>query len=440
MASEVNANFIALANAVDEGKSFTTESIEKFNKELETRLDESLDSKLETDLSNSGNITNCLIELPERKALEISNGRIILKAGSEIIIPDGFEADGITPKFRYETVATDKSFYWASGNVSSCSLFINSSGELAGCTTTDCVSGSTVSCHTAGVLWYDSSNNIVKYTNNSGVSWTGGNSLPVCCGSIKLNSGFDQILQVFNGIGFIGQHTWVDKGVRCLFADGRNPDGTLKNFDVTNKKIMLIDLAGQSSQLGQLKYHNNAINLFGYGVTNYFEQETKPANFGQYAIWYNTRENIVCDTSDSGQTWNKCYNIVIPQLQKSLATASISAIKMPYAFKAADINDVLKRISAIPAVKSGNGYTRLPNGIIIQWGALGAVTVNATRVMNFSTAFTAAPKVCITINGMWAYCPVMTCTSVTTTNFTVYLSSNENKTSGCGAFWIAVGY
>ena len=57
MASEVNANFIALAQAVEDGKTFTSESIEDFHSEMEECLDESLGGKLETDLSNCNNIT-----------------------------------------------------------------------------------------------------------------------------------------------------------------------------------------------------------------------------------------------------------------------------------------------------------------------------------------------------------------------------------------------
>jgi hypothetical protein len=55
-------------------------------------------------------ITNCLLEVPQRIKLELNNGVLTLKAGSEVIVPNSFEVDGTTPKFDYQDVYQDVSF------------------------------------------------------------------------------------------------------------------------------------------------------------------------------------------------------------------------------------------------------------------------------------------------------------------------------------------
>lgn len=79
------------------------------------------------------------------------------------------------------------------------------------------------------------------------------------------------------------------------------------------------------------------------------------------------------------------------------------------------------------------------NGFIFQRGSMGAVMVNSTLTITFPTTFTSAPKTFTNVNGAWAYSPVLTISAISKDNFTVFLSSNENKTSGCGAFWFAIG-
>ena len=181
----------------------------------------------------------------------------------------------------------------------------------------------------------------------------------------------------------------------------------------------------QTSQLGQLKINNNSLALYGYGVTNYFEQETVPSGFGQYAVWYNTRENQVYDTGDSGATWNKTYNIVLPKLTKSSTAGAITDISMPYALKIGDVN------INMPALKSANGYTRLPNGIIIQWG-----NASSVATVTFPTPFsnTNYSIVGLKIRGGAQQNPLSISSKTTTTATFATFGDNAPVT------WIAIGY
>ena len=59
---------------------------------------------------NDNQITNCLLEVPQNIKLELNDGVLTLKAGSKVIVPNGFEEDGLTPKFDYVTIDSDISF------------------------------------------------------------------------------------------------------------------------------------------------------------------------------------------------------------------------------------------------------------------------------------------------------------------------------------------
>ena len=60
------------------------------------------------ELDSKSQITNCLLEVPQRIKLELNDGVLTLKAGSQVIVPNGFEADGTTPKFDYADITSDK--------------------------------------------------------------------------------------------------------------------------------------------------------------------------------------------------------------------------------------------------------------------------------------------------------------------------------------------
>ena len=55
------------------------------------------------------NISNCITEIPQDIKVELNNGIITVKAGSKVYIPDGFEQDGTTPKFREVIIQNDLS-------------------------------------------------------------------------------------------------------------------------------------------------------------------------------------------------------------------------------------------------------------------------------------------------------------------------------------------
>lgn len=339
MASEVNANFIALANSVEEGKQYTNKEIEKLNTSLEERLDEykgdvdsTLNDKIAFNMSNSVNISNCILQIPQNIIVELNAGTLTLKAGSVLTVPDGLEEDETTPKFTYYTVENDVSVSatGVGGTFADLYCCYNITEDDFGSFRTihnEALSGSALGATPTGhAYWYDSSANLVKYVSNNVVQ-EGKYSLPLF---LLRNSGATIIgvEQVFNGYGFIGSTAWVDKGVKCLFADGRNPDGTLKNFEFTQEKITFSDLTGEASIMGILMYNETTkrMQISGFGVNSYFSQRYQPVSFGTYALWFNSFDNVFRHTRDGGANWEKSYMIVLPFLIKNGAGANISSV------------------------------------------------------------------------------------------------------------------
>ena len=229
----IDAKIETVADAADKINTLD-ESIQlcKDSAEIATNKAEEAKELLDNTLTTS-NITNCITSIPQRIKLDLSNGALTLKAGSIVIIPNGFEDDGTTRKFNQTTLSKD-----CTGTVGTSTAYLFSvapSLYLGGANPSVCYSSDTVPDSPAnGNFWYDTKNNIVKrYLDNA---WSEGWSLPIC----EITDG--AITNVFNGIGYVGSTVFIDKDVTALSANGRNENGTLNNESYTTNSVKLIDL------------------------------------------------------------------------------------------------------------------------------------------------------------------------------------------------------
>ena len=388
----------------------------------------------QTDIATKLNqISNCFLEIPENIHYEINSaGRIILKAGSKVYVSTNGTFEAVTLNTNTPEGANE---LWTQDH--SRRLFVvyipeTNRVQAHALDYTYAQTTAPTTFLTGYALWYNTDTKVIKATVDSGATWRIC-SLPIMIGRPGgTNIGWrGYVDNVFNGMGFISQYSFVLPNVRVLFADRRNANGTLKNKEIVSDVVHFQSLVNQTSQLGRLMFRNNALMLGGYGVTNYFEQETVPSGFGQHAVWYNTRENQVYVTGDSGTTWTKTYEIVLPKLTKGSVTSAITDISMPYPLKIGDVN------INMPALKSANGYTRLPNGIIVQWGTLPSSGDPATVTISFPIPFSnnqygfvATPRMTTNYND-WSFGWV----TKNTTNCTMFC-----KTQGQAISWIVVGY
>ena len=207
-----------------------------------------LDTFLDDNYLSSKQITNCITKIPQNVILELNNGTLTIKTGTKYYIPDGFESDGTTPKFRTVTLSSDSTLTSTYSNVPR--FLIRSGGLLP----TDfvitpisvCYSGATAPTGLSDNIawWYDTTNNVIKLTFDSGVTWSTGTGLSFPLAIVHtagLNTQIEAIDQVFNGFGYIGSTVFALPGVEGLIPNGRNDDGTLKSIKTSITDVRILD-------------------------------------------------------------------------------------------------------------------------------------------------------------------------------------------------------
>ena len=224
---------------------------------------------------NYTNITNCITEIPQDIKLELSGGALVLKAGSKLYVPNGFESDGVTLKFNVKNINSDIIRETVvNGQKMSLALYKNSDGsflQIYELPYTSLCSGPTDSL--SGVAyhaWYDTNNNIIKYYGTDGTTNNYHAAFPLCFVTGAESGGVASIDQVFNGFGYIGSTVFALPGVKGLIPNGRNVDGTLKNIEfttdhvsiVTNQSSLSIDLWYSIDQNGNIA--NSLVDYWKY--------------------------------------------------------------------------------------------------------------------------------------------------------------------------------
>lgn len=196
--------------------------------------------------------TNCITEIPQDIKLELNNGTLTLKAGSKVYVPNGA---GV---FDSYTSSADKT---ATNSTNGTYLVFTTKtfGYLALRSVDRCFSGSSATANIVSA-WYDTTNNIVKYT-SSGTTWlsTDGWTLPIALVTVS-GGAIASIDQVFNGFGYIGSTIFVLPGVSGLIPNGRNADGTLKSTKFTSNSI--VTRTFESTRTGQYFCGFNGSSIF----------------------------------------------------------------------------------------------------------------------------------------------------------------------------------
>lgn len=222
------------------------------------------------------NITNCITEIPQDIKLELNNGTLKLKAGSKAYVPNGFEADGTTPKFDVKIIEsdiivgslyTDGPMFIYYVYVDNTVIPVPSSAQCSG-TSNPIIDG--YSC------WYDTTNNIIKITFGDEVGYSD-MSLPLAIVNGTSNGDWTSIDQVFNGFGYTGSTVFALPGVKGLIPNGRNSDGSLKNIEFTTSSV----LTTQVTPNVVVGVRENAIGSSG----NYSFDEINNQNLNSGAFW-----------------------------------------------------------------------------------------------------------------------------------------------------------
>ena len=215
-------------------------------------------------LTNSPYTTNRILEIPQDIKLEFNNGTLTLKAGSKVYVPNGFEADGTTPKFDVVVISGDLTNTTTLNEQVALTVYSN---KLAPFLLSNCFSGGIApTSPIVGTLWYDTANNKMKVYANS--IWNERNDcLPIAILTAN-GSSYASIDQIFNGFGYIGSTVFALPGVKVQIPNGRNEDGTYKSIsktvesvlkadEFTNDSKVLLKLLGDVLVIGKCSVHAN---------------------------------------------------------------------------------------------------------------------------------------------------------------------------------------
>lgn len=282
----------------------------------------------------SRTVSNCITKIPQDIKLELSSeGVLTLKAGSKLYIPNGVG--------QFKEVVTSVDVQANVGEPTGQRVLLltaNSASSLAfqvGLNGLSLFSGASQPTVTAqSVLWYDTTNNVFKKTNDSGSTWNIAQNITFPIGIATFNSGVaTSIDQIFNGCGYLGSTRYILPGIELLCPNGRNPDGSLNNSKIINSAIDVYSFSGKTTTY---IFKGSGRNSY----QPYFVQNEKPKTNG---VWYSPAENIMRLSTD-GINWTQIVQALVGIL-KTGTNGIIESFDIKNTFNAVDYNEYINAIN-----------------------------------------------------------------------------------------------
>lgn len=262
-----------------------------------------VDNKLQSTLLNY--TTNRILSIPQNVKYTFADGVLTIKAGTKLYIPNGFEADGITPKFDTEVLENDLTYIEPTTNPLTLPLYISADKRVAFRRAKN-ISASTVPDNYNGAIYNTTTNKIESYNNGTLANTM---SLPICICTNSATSGNNiaSIDQIFHCFGYIGSTAFALPGVIYQFADGKNDDGTLKSVIKTFDRVATTDYGYHISDPDR-----QPLTIGDVGVlcrtAKQFIQNSQPVSTD--SIWYKPDTNETFRSNGSG-VYSKSKEIVI---------------------------------------------------------------------------------------------------------------------------------
>lgn len=274
--------------------------------------------------------TNGITYIPQDIKFEIVDGTTpTLYAGSEVWVPYGrnapeysigdslnsgiitaisWDGSALFYKVRYDTdlniditddpavadfvtsIGTNHRFYWYNTNVTYSQDTAPSGfgGQYA--------------------LWYDTAENVVKCTSDSGATWNGLISLPIGVFTMAGTGATKTLKYVFNGVGYIGTTVFAVPGVKGLMADGLNEDGSYKTISRTIEYMTYRNLNFSKEKF----YCFIRMDLHGIDGDHYIEADELPETAKRYTVCYRKTDNTLWWTTEANSTsWFQIWAIPV---------------------------------------------------------------------------------------------------------------------------------
>lgn len=351
---------------------------------------------------NQTQITNCLLEVPQRINLIDNGSNIIVPAGTVCIQPNGFEADGITPHFDY--ITTDEDFILENNQTTGTRLFgLNLKTKpyhLYRMQLADCYSGPTApSSPVDNAMWYDTSTNLIKRYSSSSSSWsTNTYTFPLAVLNYTAVDVKPTINMIFNGFGYIGSTIWIDKDVKGLSPNGRNADGTCNNVEFTTARLIPYTFSSATVNF-VMGFNSTSITIDN---VDYYEQTSQPTAVNY--VWYNPDTNELKQYADNTGFIDRTGNGVIA-LFGHRTNSKIDKLNIKQPFRAVDYNEfpALAAHAAMPSNRynnltlgaDGSQYTAPADG----WAyfeTLPVTTIGYQAIINIANGMTVESRTSLT--------------------------------------------
>ena len=367
-ANSADASKTEILEKLDYVESFSENTLnELLEKGIETRAKvdfSNLNETAEKHFVNKSQITNCITELPNQVKYTILNSELIVNASTVTIIPFGTE--DLTSQYPKGTVIwnifkvvdsqyIDGNFFiWAelqqdinvekptTTNISYLLGFGQTNYQIWNITQTNIFTSETQPTISGNGIWYDTINNLVKYTSDSGSTWEIV-SFPIMDIAMA-TGGYYRIYNLFDGIGYIGSTIWADAGVKCLIPNGRNIDGSLDNIEFKNDKLRFFNVTSPENKNVVLGKNQNGENIL-------------------FCYWQN-RYDIASNYNRSNS--GAIQNVVAIGQVSANSNFQITKLVINKPLKLLDINT--PHIVEIYNFTASNGYIVWSNGWCEQWG------------------------------------------------------------------------
>ena len=351
------------------------------NKTLEELNIQPADTSLTT-----SQITNCITKIPQDIKLELVDGTLTLKAGSKAYKGDGTVVN-ITSDSSYPGPYTTNAQYL---------IFLSVNKSISPANVIGCSSGLDAnkgSISTTSGLFYATDSKITYYTSNNGATWTPGASLPLAIISTDSSGKASSIDQIFNGFGYIGKTRFILPGVEFLIPNGRNTNGSLNNLKYTTEHVGFINrsdnftgkiiiAAGLSGNIGEWTYEY------------YTESDIKPTAAASVWRWFDTKNNLLLETKDTGVTWTQITAGIFGY--ETLKNSVVTSFNLKNVFNAIDRNDTewastaskpSSRYIDLTLGASGSTYIAPANGWFSLWQKDSTISAGKITIRNTKTRF-----------------------------------------------------
>lgn len=282
-------------------------------------------------------LSNCILEIPQNIKLALNNNVITLKAGSKLYKPNG--------KGNFSEIAISSDINFSAQNFATAphNLVLLPNGTLQALKLDQTFSGQTAPIpSTKYAFWYDTVNNLIKYTFDTGATWQSGCSFPLVVINIVNGIGITSYEPPFNGFGFIGSCLFALPGVKLLMPNGRNSDGSLNNFEYTT-----LNPAVSEGIPGNNDYFLGFTSGGGFKrnqvFSGFYVSDSFISTSSQWCLLFNTTDNFYYSTVDYGATWNK-YTLLAQIGIFTGNNGKISRLNVRQPFRAANDQESVHKI------------------------------------------------------------------------------------------------